>query len=123
MSKIIAHSIAVTCAALTVAFISSSAHATEPTQTLWFADRQVSAFYAIDNVDHRLIVVTEPGPQGVGQTIRTERSLADGDHVAIYQGGNGDSAVGATLNITRSGNDVNVQISTTLQESAARDHP
>jgi hypothetical protein len=93
--------------------------APEPVQRLWFADSHVSAFYAVDETDHRVIVVTEPGPLGEGRATRTEKQLADGERFAISLDGYGRNALTATLAVTRSGKDMDVQITTTPRERSA----
>ena len=104
----------VAAAALAIAFATSNAQAAEPVQRLWFADSHLSAFYAVDETDHRLIVVTEPGPQGEGHATRTEKNLAEGERVAISLDGYGRNALTATLAVTRSGKDMVVRITTAV---------
>jgi hypothetical protein len=101
----------------------ANAQAAEPVQRLWFADSHVSAFYAVDETDHQVLVVTEPGPQGEGHATRTEKQLADGERFAISLDGYGRNALTATLAVTRSGKDIDVQITTTPRERsvASRD--
>jgi len=109
MPNPITHNVAALCIALACA----NAQAAEPVEKLWFADSHVSAFYAIGEVDHRVIVGTEPGPQGQGQATRTVKQLIDGERLAISLDGLGRNALTATLAVTRRGNDMEVQITTT----------
>lgn len=116
MTNTIAYYVAAACTVLAAAFATSSAQAAESVERLWFADSQVSAFYAVDEADHRVIVVTEPGPQGQGDATRTEKQLADGERFAISLDGHGRNALTATLAVTRSGNDMDVRITTAPRE-------
>lgn len=116
MANAITHNIAVTFAVLTIAFATTNAQAGEPMQTLWFTDSRVNAFYAVDETDHRVIVTTEPGPRREGHATRTEKQLADGEHFVTSLDGHGRNALTVTLAVTRSGNDMNVQITTTPRE-------
>lgn len=116
MSNTTIRNIAAACAAFAAAFAVSNAQAAEPVKNLWFTDSHVSAFYAVDEANHRVIVVTEPGPQGQGDASWTERRLVDGERFAISLDGYGRSALTATLAVTRSEKDMGVRITTTPRE-------
>lgn len=121
MTKTIAHNVTAVCIALTAAFASSNAKAAEPGEILWFTDSQVNAFYAVDEATHRVIVVTEPSPQGQGHATRTEKQLVDGERFAFSLDGYGRNALTATLAVTRKGKDMDVQITTMPRERSTSD--
>lgn len=116
MTNTITRNIAAACTAFAAVFAVSSAQAAEPGEKLWFTDSHVTAFYAVDEANHRVIVVTEPGPQGQGHATRTERHLVDGERFAISLDGHGRNALSATLAVTRSGKDMDARITTTPRE-------
>lgn len=116
MTNTIAQYVAAASTALAAVFAASNAQAAEPVEKLWFTDSHVSAFYAVNKADHRVIVVTEPGPQGQGHTTRTDKQLADGERFALSLDGHGGNALTATLTVIRSGKDMDVQVITTPRE-------
>lgn len=119
MTTTITRNVAAACTALAAVFAASHAGAAEPVERLWFTDSHVSAFYAVDEANHRVILFTEPGPQGQGQATRTEKELADGERWVISLDGHGRNALTATLDVTRSGKDMDVRITTTPRERSA----
>lgn len=116
MTNTITRNVAVACTAFVAMFAVFNVEAAGPVEKLWFTDCHVTAFYAIDDANHRVIIVTGPGPQGQGHATRTERQLVDGERFAISMDGQGRNALTATLAVTRSGNDLDVRITTTPRE-------
>lgn len=113
MKQSITRQLAAAFTASAAIFAVSCAQAAESAETLWFADTHITEFYAIDEADHRLILVTEPGPQGDGKASRTERRLSEGERFAISLNGYGLGAFTTTLEATRVGQTINVKILTT----------
>lgn len=116
MTNTITRNVAVACTAFVAMFAVFNVEAAGPVEKLWFTDSHVTAFYAIDDANHRVIIVTGPGPQGQGHATRTERQLVDGERFAISLDGQGRNALTATLAVTRSGNDLDVRITATPRE-------
>lgn len=116
MTNTITRNVAAACTAFVAMFAVFNVEAAGPVEKLWFTDSHVTAFYAIDDANHRVIIVTGPGPQGQGHATRTERQLVDGERFAISMDGQGRNALTATLAVTRSGNDLDVRITTTPRE-------
>ncbi len=113
MKQSITRQLAAALTACAAMFAGSYAQAAESAETLWFADSHVTAFYAVDEADHRLVLVTEPGPQGDGEAARTERRLSEGERIAISLNGHGLGAFTTTLEATRVGQTIEVKILTT----------
>ncbi|MDZ4251021.1 MAG: hypothetical protein U1A72_00410 [Sulfuritalea sp.] len=114
----ITYQLAAACTALAAVFAASHAAAAEPVEKLWFTDSHATAFYAIDEANSRVIVITETGPQGHVSTTRTAKQLADGERWVISQDGHGRNALTATLVVTRSGANMDARITTTPRESS-----
>ena len=105
--------------ALCLALAAFNAQAAKPVENLWFADSHVSAFYAIDEAEHRVILITEPGPRGQGHPARRIEQLSDGERYTISMDGTGRNALTATLTVTRHGEDMNARITTISRDRFA----
>jgi hypothetical protein len=112
MTTTITHNVVALCLALAT----FNAQAAKPVENLWFTDSHVSAFYAIDEVEHRVILITEPGPQVQGHPTRRVEQLSDGERFKISLDGTGRNALTATLTVTRHGKDMDVRITTTPRD-------
>ncbi|MEZ5662604.1 MAG: hypothetical protein R3E94_03640 [Burkholderiaceae bacterium] len=112
MNATISAALPTAIATLFLSLAASSAHAADPVQHLWFADSQTSAFYAIDEVNHQLILLTEAGPQGRQAPVRTVRPLAQGERVSLSLDGTGLNALTATLNVERQARGTAVHVDT-----------
>lgn len=115
MHRTLAHSFA----ALSLALAATGAQAAQPAEQLWFADRQVSAFYALDPVNHQVILVTEPGPQGRGRPVRSVRTLAQGEQYSVALSGSGHNALTAVLTVRRGHRGMEAAVATAIQDPAA----
>ncbi|MEZ5646090.1 MAG: hypothetical protein R3E99_13155 [Burkholderiaceae bacterium] len=114
MNATLSNAIPTAIATLFLSLVASSAHAVEPVQHLWFADSQTTAFYAIDEVNHQLIVLTEAGPRGSQAPVRTVRPLVQGERVSLSLDGTGLNALTATLNVERQARGTAVHVDTTV---------
>lgn len=103
-------------AALALALAAVGAHAAEPIEKLWFTDSQVSAFYAIDAANHRVILISEPGSESAGHATKSVKQLADGEQLTIAHNGHGRNALSASLTVTRNGQDMAVRIATSARD-------
>lgn len=107
-------------AAATVLGTAPALQAAEPGMTMWFADQFATGYYLVDKQNHRVVTVTEPGPNAGagagGNYSRGEVALADGQQVAFSIEGHGRNALTATLEIERKGDDMLVDVTTETHE-------
>lgn len=115
MNRFIARTATYATCAFGCVTLAWSAQAAEATEHLWFTDNQVSVYYAVDPVQHQLVLVTEPATGASGRSTRTVQTLRDGERVAVAQAGQGRNALAAVLTATRTGPQVSVNVQTALQ--------
>ncbi|HPE60625.1 MAG TPA: hypothetical protein PLB10_09825 [Thiolinea sp.] len=86
------------------------------TEHLWFTDRQVSAFYTLDEANHQVVVTARPGPDARYDqdkpVARTATLLEDGGKFMTAMYGTGDNTQTTTLIVTRDGDQLEAFVST-----------
>lgn len=113
MFKLFIRSTVAIAATLTGTITPVLAHAGDAPEHLWFADREVSAYYAVDAQAHQLVLVTEPAPGAPGTATRVVKPLRDGERIDITLTGQGSQALTTALTVRREGAQMHVAVYTT----------
>lgn len=92
------------------------AHAAEASEHLWYADREVSAYYVLDAAAHQLVLLTEPAPGAPGTPTRVVKPLRDGERIDVALSGQGAQALTTALTVRRDGPQLHVAVRTTLPQ-------
>ncbi|MBO9436942.1 hypothetical protein J7394_22285 [Ruegeria sp. R13_0] len=100
----------------TAGFAEESASVAQYEKTMFFADRYATAYYSVDEAASVVTITILQGPDGVGQPMRIESQLKDGETTSFAITGTDGNALTATLFLSRLGNGISAVVKTQIHD-------